>query len=381
MSALSIPIGNRLVSVEQVAAGDIAVLENSSLICGQIIGDLRSINDFKMDLNPVLDMQVLSGESQSEDVVKALNILNEEDPYLNVRYSPNTMKMCVSLMGEVQGQVVEQMIFERFGLKISLQNPTLIHKETPSQEAVATAYYTRVSGIEVKVTPLPRGNGLVYKSKVSTDILHKKYQRQSERLIMQYIKQGVFGWEVTDAEINIIDGRFDSLGSEPKHFNIAVPLALMRALKASNPIVLEPVSEYTIVFPDSFSSIVIQYVSGLNGVYNIAYTPNNTISISGEAATRNLANAPLTIAKLTSGRGIFYSKVTKYQESYNNQVVENNFYGPDSRNEVTFVINDMNAGLDSLDPVMTKRKKESKSKYKRVQREKEIRTLKAKGEL
>ena len=52
-----------------------------------------------------------------------------------------------------------------------------------------------------------------------------------ERLVKSYCQQGLFGWEVTDAEISLINGKCDNVGSDPADFNIAVPIALMRAFK------------------------------------------------------------------------------------------------------------------------------------------------------
>ena len=47
------------------------------------------------------------------------------------------------------------------------------------------------------------------------------------------------------------------------------------------------------------------------------------------------------------------------------------YIGADPRNETTFVINDMKASLDSLDETLMKKKKESRSKFARIQKEKE----------
>lgn len=47
------------------------------------------------------------------------------------------------------------------------------------------------------------------------------------------------------------------------------------------------------------------------------------------------------------------------------------YIGDDPRNETTFIINDMKASLDSLDEPLMKKKKESRSKFARVQKEKE----------
>lgn len=380
ISNLFLSKGSDFVPTNVVVSGDVAILENIPVCSGQLIGQVDLFKSFISYVHPILDMQVISPKHDINIVMNALSILNEEDPYLNVRFSSESRRICVSLMGEVQAQVIEQMMQERFGLEVFFKNPILIHKETPTKSAKASAYYTRVSGVEIEVNPLQRGSGIVYKSKLSTDYLHKKYQRQTQRLIMHYIKQGIFGWEVTDAEINLVDGRFDSLGSDPKHFNIAVPIALMRALKECDMEILEPISEFIITIPSNQLNIITQYITNKGATFEIKYKQNNSIMISGEVPTRKILDSPLEIAKLTSGLGFFYSKIIKY-ESYFQKNIENEYYGPDPRNEVVFVINDMKAGLDSLDPIMSKKKKVSKSKFKRVKKEKEIQNLKKKGEL
>lgn len=381
VSSLYLSDGADLLPVNEVNSGDVAVVENLAVCSGQVIGYCNEFDKFASYVHPILDMQVeVEKDDEISDVMNALDILNEEDPYLNVRFSAETKKICVSLMGEVQAQIVKQMIKERFNIEVVFANPILIHKEAPTVIGRASAYYTRVSGVELEVQPLPRGSGLKFKSKFSTDFLHKKYQRQTERLVMQYVKQGIFGWEVTDAEIHLTNGKFDSLGSEPKHFNIVVPLALMRALSRCKMEILEPISQFTIVVPEEFLSLMTQYVTSKGAIFEISYDKKDTVSINGEVPMRQILDAPMAIAKLTSGRGLYYSKIVKYSPSFQ-RGIENLYYGPDPRNEVRFVINDMKAGLDSLDPIMSKKKKASRSKYKRVQKEREIRNLKSKGEL
>lgn len=381
VSSLYLARGITLIPVSEVKSGDIAICENLAVYSGQVIGFCEEVNHFTNYVHPILDMQVaISGNDDASEILKALEILAEEDPYLNVRFSAEINKICVSLMGEVQSQVVRQMVHERFNIDISFENPVLIHKETPTICGKASAYYTRVSGVELEVVPLPCGSGFHYESKLSTDYLHKKYQRQTERLVKQYIRQGLFGWEVTDAAVYLVNGKFDSLGSEPKHFNIAVPLALMRALKKCKMEILEPISEFSIVIPEEQLHLITQYVISKGAIFEVTYNKKGTVTLNGEVPLRQIMDAPIVIAKLTSGLGLFYNKISKYNPSFH-QNIENQYYGPDPRNEVRFVINDMKAGLDSLDPVMSKKKKVSRSKFKRVQKEKTIKSLKAKGEL
>ena len=177
---------------------------------------------------------------------------------------------------------------------------------------------------------------------------------------------------MTDAEVSLTNGMFDSMGSDPKHFNIAVPIAFMRALKECNMKVLEPICKYSLVVPKESVSIILQNLSSKNAIYQIESELLGSTTIEGEAPIKSMLTFPLEVSKTTSGRGIFSSVINKYEIS-SDQNIENEFIGPDPRNEVMFVINNMNSSLDSLDPIMSKKKKPSRSKFKRVQQENQIR--------
>ncbi|MEI8252589.1 MAG: hypothetical protein WCG25_02340 [bacterium] len=81
-----------------------------------------------------MNMNVIAKDKNtSSDLINALNILNAEDPYLDVRYDKRNNQIIISLMGEIQAQIIETMLKERFDIDAELIDPILIHKETPSK--------------------------------------------------------------------------------------------------------------------------------------------------------------------------------------------------------------------------------------------------------
>jgi ribosomal protection tetracycline resistance protein len=362
--------GSSLTTINEAGSGDIVIINGLDAACGQYIGHKPENSSQIQFVNPLITMNVAARDkSQSMELAKALHVLNEEDPYLNVRHDKYTGQECVSLMGEIQAQIIQTMLLERFNIDSELVDPVLIHRETPTREGVGVATYTKVSGVKIEVKPLPPGSGVVYNSKLSTDFLLKKYQRQTERLVRMYMHQGVFGWEITDAEISLVDGRFDSMGSDPMHFNIAVPLALMRALKDSKMRILEPISRFTITIPRVHLSEVVKALSGFNSAFEVTKDDSEEITIEGEARYSHMLYFSNTLMGLTGGRGVYSSYLSRYETS-NNQNVTKNYLGPDPRNETVFVINEMGGSLDALDKPFTKKKKESSAKFKRQQKEK-----------
>ena len=364
--------GSKMKNVDTVYSGDIAIINGLDVKCGQILGNNKGLDKYISFVKPLLTMEVNPKEEKDRiELMQALKILNEEDPYLDVRYNERTNSIYCSLMGEVQAQIVKTMLEDRFGIQANIENPIVIHKEVPTISATAKASYTCVSGIELEVSPLERGSGFSYVSKLSTDYMHLKYQRQIERLVNYYSRQGLHGWELTDMEVALIGGQFDSMGSDPMHFNIITPLALFRCLKKANMKLLEPIANYIVKVPEECLSGVIKLLSSKEGIYKIENTFNGETTIEGEAPAANMMNFPLELSMNTSGRGTYTSYISKYEIS-RSQDAEMNYIGNDPRNETTFIINDMKASLDSLDETLMKKKKESRSKFARQQKEKQF---------
>lgn len=363
--SIKVPTGATYASVESVTSGQIAICTGLNVKPGQLIGNQLDKSNYISFVHPKLNIQVVpKSPNQLHDLYNALKIMELEDPYLNVRISANEgKKIIISLMGEVQAQIIESELQERFNIPVNLSHANIIHKERPTKEGSGEASYTKVSKVEIKVYPLPQGSGLKYESRLSTDYLLRKYQRQTERLVYQYAKQGLFGWEVTDALIVLTNGRFDSMGSEPKHFNIAVPLALMRALKDCNEKLLEPISEYYVVIPKSAMSDVTRELSSRNAFYEVISENSESMSLRGEIPTKMISDFPVVLSKLSSGRGIFTSSIIRYTDSVQQNIL-NDYVGFDPRNEVKFVINEMGGDLDSLDVAVSKKRKSSRSKFK-----------------
>jgi len=357
------------ISVNDATSWDIVIINGINAECNQYIWEKpENANNINF-VNPLINMNVIAKDKNtSSDLINALNILNAEDPYLDVRYDKRNNQIIISLMGEIQAQIIETMLKERFDIDAELIDPILIHKETPSKTWIGTASYTSVSSVTIEIKPLPTWSWIVYQSKFSTDFLLKKYQKQTERLIKQYLNQWIFGWEVTDAEISLIDWRFDSMGSDPMHFNIAVPLAFMRALKQCNMQIIEPIAKYSITIPKVYLNNVINNLSNLNSKFEIIEGDSEKVTLHWEAKYLDMLNFQNTLISLTSGLGVYSSHISRYEIS-NNQDVNRSYIWPDPRNETVFLINEMKGSLNALDKPISKKKKDSSSKFKRQQKE------------
>ena len=343
--------GDKRIRKDKLETGEIGIVTGLNYKCGQIIGEPQPNFNSTSFVNPLFHVTVSVDDSvEIPKLVNALEALNDEDPDLNLQYDKLTNQISIDLMGQLQTEIIENLLNERFGIKANFSKPIIIHKETPNSIGKGNATFDRVSGVEFEIKPLPRGSGLKYESHFSTDYLFPKYQKQIERLVYMYAQQGLYGWQITDAQINLIGGKSDSVCSDPSHFNIAVPLALMRAIKDAGMQLLEPLMDYEVTTPNNSFRKVLSALSNLGVKYEqIIDNGENTI-LPGTSPLREMLELPTIITRLTGGHGSMIKKPSGYDIKNSDEIIEKKYIGPDPRNEEMFAM-EMNSSIDHVDRV------------------------------
>ncbi len=330
-------------------SGQIGIITGLSEKCGEIIGEDKQEYKRVSFINPLFQTTIEAvDKSQEIDLIKALEIINDENPDLQAMFNKQTGQIIIKLMGKLQAEVIENILLERFGIKTKFSNPIIVHKETPIGTGYGEATYTRVSGVGFEVKPLPKGSGIKYQSKFSTDYLFPKYQKQVERLVNYYAHQGLYGWEVTDCEISLVDGKCDNVGSDPQDFNVAVPIALMRAFKDAGMKVLEPNMYYTINSNKDTYKSILSLVSNYGILYDSIDYDGQNVKFSGIAPLREIVDLPTSVIKLSGGHASMIEKPYGYTDYVGENIIEKEYIGNDPRNEEAFIMN-MGVSLDNLD--------------------------------
>ena len=354
--------GNKLIEVDTIRQGEVAIIQGSDLMCGQIIGNYKP--KAQLDFHkPLYSVEVVAKDGKIDNVVNALRILTIEDPYLNFQYNEKTSQLKINVMGQVQAEIIKQFIAERFEVNVELKDFGVIYKETPITESIGKASYTSCSAVEFRVTPLKRGEGVVFVNDVKQETIHPKYIKQIERLVNYYKENSLHGWELTDCKVSLISARSDSVISEPMHFNIATPIALYRALKESGTKLLEPYNAYDLITNEKDLKPVMTMLSNHGAtITNINYG-SESIVVHGKCSAVASSKIIKTLPILTSGLGKIVFKFDSYKPT--EVIKENQFAGFDPRNEIDFIQTQMGQTCKLLDkqPGRTHRVKYSQRTY------------------
>ena len=120
------------------------------------------------------------------NLLEALQRLEDEDPLLNVEWLEEQREINLRFFGEVQMEIICNMLFSRFNLMAGFSEPCVIYKETPAGVGEAGIQYRDggYADLELRVEPLPVGSGFEYASVISGDNkIYQKFMKQIPQIL------------------------------------------------------------------------------------------------------------------------------------------------------------------------------------------------------
>lgn len=310
--------GSSFEPVEVLEAGEIGILYGlESVKIGDIFGNIESFKKFPKIASPTLTVRVLPVKKEQLDyMVEAFQRLEEEDPLLNIKWMVVERELHVQLMGMIQMEILTGVIKSRFDLEVIFEKPSVIYKETPvgvgiGYVSMTTPYFAT---LEIKVEPLPKGSGIIYESNYTTDFIFPRFQNEVKETVPEVLKEGIYGWEITDAKVTLIGGRSIELATKPSDFRAVTPIALMDAFKSAGTKLLEPVQEFEIRVSKEETGKIIGDLIGMRAVCEEQTIEGENFIVKGKVPVATSLNYSVRIASLSQGRGFFKTKFSGYED-------------------------------------------------------------------
>ena len=304
-------------TLQQACAGEICALAGlKETFVGQGLGYERE--EAQPSLEPVLTYGVKLPEEY--DPVTALGLfrqLEEEEPLLRVRWQERAKEIHVSVMGEVQIEILKSLMMERYGLEVSFENGSIVYKETLAEPVLGVGHYEPLrhyAEVQLLLEPLERGSGLQFASLVSEDDLDKNWQR----LILTHLEErthpGVLtGSEVTDLRISITDGRAHEKHTEGGDFRQATYRAIRQGLRNGRCILLEPIYAFRLELPQECVGRAMSDVTRKGGSFEPPEIYGDTAILTGTAAVAKMWDYAREVVSYTKGMGKLSLTVKGYE--------------------------------------------------------------------
>ena len=267
---------------------------------------------------PLLTLQIKAKDKADYmNLVKALEELQEEDPLLHVQRIKEKEEIHIQIMGMIQLEILESILKSRFNLEVSFGKPSVIYKETPAKSGYGFAVYTMPKPcwaiVRFYIEPMPRGTGLIYECKVRTEDIKLRYQREIERQLPFTLEQGLYGWNVMDLKITLVQGEDHVMHSNPGDFYIATAMGIMDGLQNLGTTLLEPLLKFRITVPEEVGGKVLGDLINMRGAFDSPVISKGSFTVEGEMPAVTSLDYPVRLGIISSGKGIISWRFSGYQ--------------------------------------------------------------------
>jgi len=291
-----------------LTSGDIGVITGVlGTKSGDTLGHPEGIPKLPQLHIPVLTVQVIpDNNADYNTLVEALQQLDREDPSLNFKWFKAEKELQLLLMGQMQIEILEHVLKERYSIKTIFTDPQVVYKETISTKAEGYVRYWMPKPCWAIMTfliePAPLNSGVSYSSIVSQNDVHIKYQNEIERTIPKALAQGISGWEVTDVKITLIKGEDHNVHSRPGDFNLATPMGIMQGLKTGGTHLLEPILSFEIKANEGLLGKIASELSTRRAAFDTPQFIGNTFNLKGTIPVATSLDFSIKLNTITSGK-------------------------------------------------------------------------------
>ena len=265
-------------------------------------------------LEPVLAYQVET-DADPHTALQQLRQMEEEDPQLHVVWNGQSIR--VQLMGEVQIEILQRRLRERFGLEASFGAGRIVYRETISAPVEGVGHFEPLrhyAEVHLLLEPGPRGSGLRIGTVCPEDQLEGRWQRLILTHVLEKPHLGVLtGSPVTDLKITLTAGRAHEKHTEGGDFRQATYRAIRQGLMAAESVLLEPWYAFRLELPANQLGRALGDIQRMNGETEPPETLGEEAVLTGTAPVSAMRDYAKEVAMYTRGQGRLLCRPAGYR--------------------------------------------------------------------
>lgn len=318
--------GERFETVSEIEAGSIcAVAGLNQAQAGDGLGFEAAAN--APLLEAVLSYQmILPKECNPQVILPKLRQLEEEEPTLHIAWNEALQEIQVQIMGEVQIEILRNIIQDRFDVKVDFGEGKIVYKETIADVIEGVGHFEPLrhyAEVHLLLEPAARGSGLQFFTKCSEEILAGNWQRLILTHLKEKVHKGVLtGSPITDMKITLVSGKAHSKHTEGGDFREATYRAVRQGLKEAKSLLLEPFYSFQLELPERMIGRAMSDIEKMKGTSEILRTENGVTVLTGSAPVSLMQNYQKEVTAYTKGLGRLFCSLKSYDLCQNEAEVK-----------------------------------------------------------
>ena len=326
LGTLYVQRGKEQIAVPKLAAGDIGVVAK---LAHTATGDTLAPREHPVVIppiefpSPVFSMAVRPASKAAVDKLgPSLQRLIEEDPGLRLTRDQASGEVILSGLGDAHIDVTIERLRRKFNIDVELSLPRVPYLETVTKKASADYTHKKQTGghgqygrVAIEINPRPRGAGVHFSERVVGGSVPKEFIPAVEKGVLETAREGVVaGYELTDCEVVLFDGKHHPVDSSEMSFKLAASQALKEAVQSAGPVLLEPVMKIHVQAPEDYAGDVVSDLNTKRAKIQ-GISPEGGFSvIEAEVPLAEVQRYASDLRSVTQGRGGFTMEFEHYAE-------------------------------------------------------------------
>lgn len=259
---------------------------------------------------------------QEQKLAATLEKTAQEDPCFRIEHDQELNQTVIRGLGEMHLRILLERMQRRYGLEVETRTPRIAYRETITRPAEGHCRHKKQTGgagqfgeVFLRVRPLGRGEGFVFRSAVVGGVIPTSLIPAVEKGVRQALEEGaVAGFPLQDLEVVVYDGKYHSVDSKEIAFVIAGRKALLEAIEQAGPQILEPIVKLEVTVADAFmgdvTSLLATKRARIQGSESIR---GGLTEISAAVPLSALTEFPTELKSMTGGEGRFVLEMSHYE--------------------------------------------------------------------
>ena len=325
--------GEKFTATDEIQAGGIcAVTGLTKTWAGQGLGCEKSLESSVLE--PVLTYQIiLPPDQDAAQFLPKLRQLEEEDPMLHLVWKEELQEIQAQVMGEVQIEILQSMILERFDVKVSFGAGNIVYKETIADVVEGVGHFEPLrhyAEVHLILEPGEPGGGMQFLADCSEEVLDKNWQRLVLTHLEEREHKGVLtGSALTDVKISIVAGKAHLKHTEGGDFRQATYRAVRQGLMQAKSVLLEPYYSFRLEVPQENVGRAMTDLDQRGAEISPPDTVGEMAVLTGSAPVATMSDYQQEVVAYTKGQGRFHCSLKGYGPCRNaSEGIENMGYDP-----------------------------------------------------
>ncbi|HTF21256.1 MAG TPA: elongation factor G [Chryseolinea sp.] len=330
--------------VERLVAGDIgATLKLRDTYTNQTLharGHDVTIKPIEYPEARIRTAVTARSKKDDERIGEVLQKIHQEDPTLEIEFSPEGKQLLIRGQGELHLAVCKWLLENVYKLPVDFATPRIAYRETIRKGANATYRHKKQSGgagqfaeVHMKVEAfadgmpepkefnvrgkevidLPWGGKLVFYNCIVGGVIDARFIPSILKGVMEKMEEGpITGSRVRDVRVMVYDGKMHPVDSNDISFKIAGMMAFREAFMKSEPQLLEPIYDLEVLVPEDVMGEVMGDLQTRRTLIMGMDNRDNYQVIKARTPLAMLDRYSTTLRSLSQGRARFTQHFSDY---------------------------------------------------------------------